>query len=106
MYDHCYSHRLGEAKEGWKRNFQQQELSAVAYKLLKSRDRHYSYNFPIQDLIFPQNSRSTRFLPTLGVFTPSPKLPPQCDTPDQIPSPANVSRRTLTKLCPEVGDID
>nr|CAD7452742.1 unnamed protein product [Timema tahoe] len=32
MYDHCYSHRLGEAKEGWKRNFQQQELSAVAYE--------------------------------------------------------------------------
>ncbi|CAG2069310.1 unnamed protein product [Timema podura] len=72
MYDHCYSHRLGEAKEGWKRNFQQQELSAVAY---------------------------------VRVLTPSPILPLQCDTPDQVPSPANVSR-TLTKLCHEVGDID
>nr|CAD7438579.1 unnamed protein product [Timema bartmani] len=31
VYDHGYSHRRGEAKEGWKRNAPRQELSAVAY---------------------------------------------------------------------------
>nr|CAD7452741.1 unnamed protein product [Timema tahoe] len=32
VYDHGYSHRRGEAKEGWKRNAPRQELSAVAYE--------------------------------------------------------------------------
>nr|CAD7573305.1 unnamed protein product [Timema californicum] len=33
VYDHGYSHRRGEAKEGWKRNAPRQELSAVAYAI-------------------------------------------------------------------------